>query len=74
MNAPPDIQESTGRDERFSAFRGSLSGGAGAFVFLVGALTLLGWFFNIRFLLWTSPDLVVMKANAALAFVLSGIS
>ncbi len=74
MSALPDIPESSGRDENYLAFCASVSRGAGVVVALVGILTLVGWFFNIRYLLWTSPDRVVMKANAALAFVLSGIS
>ncbi|MGE5190025.1 MAG: PAS domain-containing protein [Gemmatimonadota bacterium] len=74
MSASPDVPETDGRDERFLASSGSFSRGAGIFVFLVGGLSLLGWFFNIPLLLWTSPNQIVMKANAALAFLLSGIS
>jgi len=74
MSTPMAVRESPTTDEKFVAFSAAFSRGAGVVVFLVGALTLAGWLFDIRLLLWTSPDRIVMKANAALAFVLSGIS
>ena len=74
MSAKPELPDTEGRDERFLAACGSFSRGAGVFVFLAGALTLVGWFFDIGFLRWASPNRVVMKANAALALALSGIS
>lgn len=72
----PDVvsPEREGRDEKFLARCGSWSRAAAALIFLVGFLTLLGWLFDLKFLLRTSPNMVVMKANAAFSFVLSGIS
>ncbi len=74
MRTPMADRELLARDEKFMAFSTSFCRWAAAFAFVVGAVTLVGWFFDIRLLLWTSPGQIVMKANAALAFVLSGIS
>jgi signal transduction histidine kinase len=41
---------------------------------LVGFLVLIGWIFNITFLKSIFPDLVSMKPNAAVAFILSGLA
>jgi PAS domain S-box-containing protein len=48
---------------------------AGAIAILVGSIVLLGWLFDIEFLKQGSyANLVTMKANTALCFVLSGMS
>ncbi len=59
---------------RFSVLSASLSKGAAAFVFLLGAAMLAGWVFDIALLKWTPQGMVGMKANTAFAFLLSGIS
>ncbi len=74
MSTTTDLAAPATRDEKFLSLCGTVSRGAGAFVFLVGALTLLGWLLGIKPLLWTLPNHVTMKANAALAFVASGLS
>ncbi len=74
MDTPVPTGESPALDEQFLALSVAVSRGAGVFVVLVGGLTLAGWFFDVRFLLRTSPNAIMMKANAALAFVLAGIS
>ncbi len=74
MSTSATVPDRATRGENFRGFCAAFSRGAGAFVVVVGGLTLLGWIFDIKPLLWTSPNRVVMKANAALAFVLSGMS
>ena len=59
---------------RFSVLSASLSKGAAAFVFLLGAAMLAGLVFDIALLKWTPQGMVGMKANTAFAFLLSGIS
>ncbi|HEY5995844.1 MAG TPA: hypothetical protein VIU29_02435, partial [Candidatus Deferrimicrobiaceae bacterium] len=62
------------RDDRFLARCPPLSAGAGALSVLIGILTLAGWLFGIERLLWTPANMVVMKANAALCFLMAGMS
>lgn len=50
-----------------------LSGGLGVGIVLAGFLVLVGWAFDIRHLMSVLPELVVMKANTALGFVLGGL-
>ncbi|NEQ22945.1 MAG: hypothetical protein F6K28_28090, partial [Microcoleus sp. SIO2G3] len=47
---------------------------AGAITFFVGLIVLIGWLFNLSILKSVLPNLVTMKANTALAFLLSGVS
>ncbi len=47
---------------------------AGATAIAAGATVLIGWLLDIEFLKSLGPNLVSMKANTALAFVLAGIS
>jgi hypothetical protein len=47
---------------------------ASAFVILVGFIVLVGWMLDIVTLKSVFPDLVTMKANTALAFLLAGMS
>ncbi|MEC4814321.1 MAG: PAS domain-containing protein [Scytonema sp. PMC 1069.18] len=47
---------------------------AGAIAVSIGCLVLIGWLFDIAILKSILPDLVTMKANAALGFVLAGSS
>jgi hypothetical protein len=47
---------------------------AAVFTFLMGCAVLGGWWLEIDLLKFDSPHLVRMKANAAFAFFLSGIS
>lgn len=49
------------------------SGGLGVGIVLAGFLVLVGWVFDIRHLMSVLPELVVMKANTALGFVLGGL-
>ena len=53
---------------------GMISTGAAIGVFGIGFLVLLGWIFNVAFLKSLHPNLVTMKANTAIAFMLTGIS
>ncbi len=57
----------------FSSFK-SLSKGIGLFVIGVGCLVLVGWALDIAVLKSILPGLASMKSNAALLFVLCGIS
>ena len=52
----------------------SLSKCAAVLVSLFGAAMLAGWVFDIELLKWAPRNLIIMKANAAFAFLLSGIS
>lgn len=52
----------------------AMSGGAAIGVFAIGGLVFLGWFFDIAILKSLHPNLVSMKANTAVAFILTGIS
>jgi len=75
VKTPPERpKEPDGYDRRFLDFCRSFAGAAGIFAIVVGSITLLGWFFGIGIFLRTLPGMIVMKANAALAFVLLGIS
>ncbi|MDB9339188.1 ATP-binding protein [Nodularia spumigena] len=47
---------------------------ASAIAILVGVLVLLGWFFDLELLKRSGNNLVTMKPNAALGFLLSGLS
>ncbi len=47
---------------------------AGVTAIAVGACVLVGWIFDVPILKSLSPDMVSMKPNAALAFVLAGAS
>ncbi len=51
-----------------------LSRVAGAAAIVVGALTLVGWSFNVLWLTSILPGLATMKPNTAVAFVLAGVS
>ena len=61
-------------DIRFTALFRSISKIAGAITIFVGLLVLVGWIMDIRALKSVFSGLVSMKANTALAFVLSGLS
>ena len=52
----------------------SLATGAALLVSLLGAALLAGWMFDVALLKWVPRGMVMMKANAAFAFLLSGIS
>ena len=59
---------------KFAIVSASLSKGAAVLVSLFGAAMLTGWVFDIELLKWVPQGMVRMKANAAFAFLLSGIS
>ena len=59
---------------RFAGLSASLSKGAAVLVSLFGAAMLAGWVLDIEVLKWVPQSMVRMKANAAFAFLLSGIS
>ena len=59
---------------RIAILSASLSKGAAVLVSLFGAAMLTGWVFDIELLKWVPQGMVRMKANAAFAFLLSGIS
>jgi len=50
------------------------AGIAGVTTILVGSFVLIGWAFDIALLKSVLPGLATMKANAALCFVLAGLS
>jgi len=52
----------------------SISEKSGLSVFIVGCLVFVGWIFDIQILKSLHPDLVTMKANTALSFILIGTS
>ncbi|HLN79391.1 MAG TPA: hypothetical protein VK185_00190, partial [Candidatus Bathyarchaeia archaeon] len=58
----------------FAIVSASLSKGAAVVVSLLGAAVLAGWVFDIELLKWVPEGMVRMKANAAFALILSGIS
>src|SRR3989338_2285156 len=43
-------------------------------IITIGCLALIGWIFNIQTLTSILPNLVTMKVNTSLAFILSGLS
>ncbi|WP_017315761.1 PAS domain-containing sensor histidine kinase [Mastigocladopsis repens] len=52
----------------------TLSQAASVFVIFVGCIVLIGWIVDIALLKSVLPGLVTMKANTAIAFLLSGVS
>lgn len=71
---PGPAQEPDGYDGAFLAFCRSFARAAGIFSIVVGIVTLLGWLLGVEIFLRTFPGMIVMKANAAFALVLLGIS
>ncbi|HNT86376.1 MAG TPA: GAF domain-containing protein, partial [Candidatus Hydrogenedentes bacterium] len=61
------------QDKLIQRFR-IVSRGAGMIVALVGGMVLIGWVGDITELTNILPDYVAMKANTAIAFLLSGIA
>ncbi len=61
-------------DVRIVAVLMSLSEIMSVVLILIGFLVLVGWTFDITILKSLSPNLVTMKANTAICFVLSGVS
>ena len=61
-------------DSNLVRLLGSVSAGAAICVFSIGCLVLIGWVFDIAVLKSLNPHLVSMKADTALAFMLTGIS
>ena len=57
-----------------SAWQRWIPRAAGAVTFGVGALVLLDWALEIEVLNRVRPDIITMKANTAVAFILSGAS
>lgn len=74
MVPPSSNQEPAGYDGKFLALCRFFSGAAAILSLLVGSLTLLGWILGIKIFLWTLPGTIVMKANAGLALLLSGVA
>ncbi|MBI3301003.1 MAG: PAS domain S-box protein [Deltaproteobacteria bacterium] len=62
------------RNSSFTSTARSFSRAASVVVTLVGGLVLVGWAFDVPALKSVFPDLVAMKANTALAFILAGVS
>lgn len=58
------------KDKKFIIFCQTTS----AITFFAGCLVLIGWIFDITVLKSVFPDMVAMKANTALNFVLLGVS
>jgi anti-anti-sigma factor len=52
----------------------SISRGVGIFTILLGGAVLTGWMFDVQTLKSVIPNLVTMKANTAIAFILCGVS
>ncbi|MFZ3065278.1 MAG: ATP-binding protein [Nitrospirota bacterium] len=61
-------------DPRLAVLFRSISKIAGAIAIFIGALALVGWMMDITIFKSVAPWLASMKANTALAFLLSGIS
>ena len=61
-------------DPRLVALFRSISKIAGAIAVFVGALVFIGWIMNIAIFKSVFSGLATMKANTAIAFILSGLS
>jgi PAS domain S-box-containing protein len=59
---------------RLVSLLGAVSAGAAIGVFGIGSLVLVGWTFDLAVLRSFDPGLTSMKANTAVAFMLTGIS
>lgn len=62
------------KDTRFVKSLKTFSKISGLFTIIVGLVVIAGWSFNISTLKSVLPTEISMKANAALSFILSGIS
>ncbi|MDI6767128.1 MAG: PAS domain S-box protein [Bacteroidota bacterium] len=58
----------------FNSLSKFISRSASGFVIIVGLIVTIGWIFDIAILKSIYPTFVSMKANTAVAFILSGIS
>ena len=70
MDNPMDYEAHTRLGKRIAA----LPRIAGVTAISVGAIVFVGWTFDLPLLKSVHPNLVAMKANAALAFILAGTS